>query len=148
MNFDAVFHEGNTVTGVILPNHEGHILRAWVNRFASQNAYCSEAEAAAQALLNAEALRLEQVEFEGDSFNVIMALNDVTQAEDWHAIHLILQGRKLLQQHCHWIMKHTLRDCNFSAHHLAQWAKSLPLCGSIDLTTLSPAIWCDRGGTF
>lgn len=75
MNFDAAFKDGKTTTVVILRNHIGQILRAWVNRFDSENALCAETEAATQALQNAIDVQLDCVQFEGDAFNVIMALN-------------------------------------------------------------------------
>lgn len=50
INFDVAFEDGEAVTGVLLQDHQEYILKAWVNRFASENPYCVEAKAAIQAL--------------------------------------------------------------------------------------------------
>lgn len=46
MNFDADYKDGKTTTGVILQNHVGNILRAWINHFDSDNALYAEYEVA------------------------------------------------------------------------------------------------------
>lgn len=118
-----------------------------MNRFDAQNPYCTEAETAIQALQNAVELCLDVVEFEGDACNVILALHGMEQYEDWRAMQNLITGRKLRMQHSGWTLRHVYRECNGSAHNLAQWAVSRRIIRSLDVTTLPPTIWCDRGGT-
>lgn len=132
---------------MILRNCDGLILKAWVNHFVSDNPFCAEAEAALQAFKNVAAMNLDDIEFEGDAFSVIMALHGLSQFPDWRASHLLLTGQKLLQLHCHWSLRHIYREANACAHNLTKWAESLHLSGSLDVTTLPPTVWCDRGGT-
>lgn len=146
-NFDATYTNGIAVTGVVLRNHDGLILGAWVNRFVSVNSYCAETEAAIQALEIANHQGFDLVEFEGDALEVIMALLGLPQFEDWRAMANILTGRRLISHHTHWTVKHIYREANTCAHNLAKWATSTSLIGSLDVTTLPPAVWCDRGGT-
>lgn len=147
MNFDAAYKDGKATTGVILRNHAGNILRAWMNHFDFDNAFYAESKAATQALQNAKALQLVDVNFEGDAFGVIMALNGLDDYNDWRAMKNIMWGRKILGQYHCWSMTHIFREANRNSHNLAKWGSSSKLHGSLDVTTLPPAVWCDRSGT-
>lgn len=85
LNFQAAFKDFCSVTGCVLRNSDGQILGTWVNRFASENPFCAEAEAAIQALKIAGELKLEKVMAEVDALNVIMAINGLDVFEDWKA---------------------------------------------------------------
>lgn len=82
LNFDASFKDGSASAGVVLQNSNGTILGAWTNRFISSNPLCVEAEVAAQALNIADELKLENVTFEGDAQNVILAIHGLQQFGD------------------------------------------------------------------
>lgn len=96
MNFDAAYHDGQTVTGVILRNNNRVILGAWTSHFVAENAFCAEIEVVLQALEMAFCLRLKQIPIEGDAFSVVMAMHGLEKYEDWQAKHNILKGRDIL----------------------------------------------------
>lgn len=147
LNFDAAYRDGTTITGVILRDSSGDIKGAWVHRFESMNAFCAETEVANQALHIATTLNLSKVIIEGDATTVVMALNGIDDYTDWRVTHLSIDGRSTLSQHCLWQLQYAPRECNRSAHNLAQWAKTTDFCGRIESPLLPLVVWCDRGGT-
>lgn len=58
----------------VLRNHKGSVVGAWTNHFYASNVFCVELEVMIQTFTQAENLKLQKFTFEGDSLNVIMAL--------------------------------------------------------------------------
>lgn len=79
--------------------------------------------------------------------NVILVLNGLNKFMEWQGKPYILSRRKFLRKNTLWSISHIPRSCNFVAHNLAQWAKSSQLFGNVNLTTLPPSVFCNRGGT-
>lgn len=136
LNFDAAFKNNTTYTGVVLKNDCGAILGAWTNRFQSENTFCAEAEAAAQALKIATSLNLEKVTVQGNALNVILDLKGVADKEDWRAKLCIKFGRSVLNSKLFWFLNFIPGSGNVFAHRLARWASVSDFCGQVNLKTL------------
>lgn len=136
LNFDAAYEEGVIVTGVVLRDSDGRIMGAWTNRFMSDNPFCAETEVAIQALKIAVELRIENATFEGDAAFVILALQGLSEFEDWRAVNNIKEGRQILSSHYLWSIQYSLRSCNRCGHILAKWAKETSFFGFVNSETL------------
>lgn len=66
-NFDVSLFDNYVVTVVVLRNHSGYILGAWINCFFSSNLFCAEKEATIQNFDIDVDLKLDNATFEGDS---------------------------------------------------------------------------------
>lgn len=80
-------------------------------------------EAPIQTLTIASELKVEKLMFEGDALNVIMALKDLEQFEDWQVKTNLIKGQDLLEKHGLWSIEFVPRDFNWRAHNLAKWGK-------------------------
>lgn len=141
LNFDAAYKDGCTVTAAVLRNNSGTILGAWVNRFHSENSFCSEVEAAVQALKIAADLKINTACFEGDAHNVILVMNGFTQFQDWRAKSVLEEGKRILSGRLFWTLSYTPRVCNALAHKIAKWASPLHFCGKVVMSLLPPDFW-------
>lgn len=107
-------------SGVVLRDEYDIIRGAWTNCFQAENAFCTEAKAAIQALKVAADLKLVKVSIEGDAHNVIMALKGLLQFEDWKAKKLLESGKVLFNHNMFWFLFFVHRSCNLAAHHIAK----------------------------
>lgn len=133
------------VTVVVLRNHFGYILGAWINCCFSSNLFCAEIEATIQNFDIAMDLKLDKDTFEGDSLLVILALHGLNQFGDWRVQHLLDKGHSLLQKFPFWFVNFINCSCNSCAHKLAKWARSFSIIGNLDVTTRPPEVLCDCG---
>lgn len=90
---------------------------------------------------------LHNVIVEGDSLNVVNAINGDGRSIEWQGRQDILECRKLLVASSFWYVYHVSRCRNGAAHNLAKWANCNHFFGHIDHELLSPSVFCDRGGT-
>lgn len=141
------FFEGFAISGVIVRDTHGTIKFTWTGRTYAATAFEAEAIAGSHALSLAEDLQLEKSTFEGDSVNVILALNGVSSRVEWQGKHAILQGKSVLPRHMFWSRSHVNCSCNRAAHNLAQWARNCNSFGYVDPGRLLQSVLRDRGGT-
>lgn len=80
-------------TDIILRNHDGVIEGAWTCHFYSPNAFCAEMEAIVQALELAEELDFHKICFESDAMGFVLALNGISEQEDWRATRNMERGK-------------------------------------------------------
>lgn len=74
INSDASLFDNSATAAIVLRNNHGIVLGAWINYFFSSNSFCSEIEAAIQALEVAEDMKLSKVWTEGDALQVVLSL--------------------------------------------------------------------------
>lgn len=124
------------MSGIIVRNSFGTVLRAWTGCFDASFPFEAEAIAAYQAFQQAESLQLPHAVFEGDALNVILALNGSRNHLEWRGRRAISDGRSLLRQHPLWSVMYSNRNCNRIAHKLAHWAKSNSCFGSVNVDVI------------
>lgn len=138
---NTAHEELSLASRLILRDHNAKILGAWTNHYQSPNAFCVKMAVVIQAFTKAEELRLENVVFESDSLQVILALLGLREYEDLRAQKNLTTGKHFLVNHPLWIVKHISRSCNLYAHHLAKWAKQSNFMGSVNLDNLPLSIF-------
>lgn len=102
-------------------------------------------EVAVQALVKAEELHLECVEFECDSTGVVFVLQGMQEYGDWQDADTVSLGRTVLSRHPLWNFRFINRECNRSAHNIAQWAKQSEFSGYVNLHILPCFVFCEGG---
>lgn len=98
-NVDAAFSYFNAVSGIIVKNHYGHIVRVWSHHFPSPNPYCVEMEVVIQAFKLIEKMNLDKTTFESDSLGVVLALHSMPEYANWQARDNIRYDRQFLTNH-------------------------------------------------
>lgn len=65
----------------------------------------------------------ENILFQEDVVNVILALNGLDNCVEWQGRKAIYDSRTLLHKHCNWTFSHIPRDCSRAAHNLKNGLK-------------------------
>lgn len=147
LNFDISLLDNQAFAAIVLRNHHGVLVEAWINHFFSSNSFCEEMEVAIQAFKISENLRLSNVWFEGDTLQVVLALRGLDQHCEWRARKSCEKGRNFLSKFPFLCFNHVNRSGNSCAHNIARWAWSSNVSGSLDVTTIPPGLIYDHGGT-
>lgn len=147
LNFDISLLDNQAIAAIVLRNHHGVLVEAWINHLFSSNSFCAEMEVVIQAFKIVQNLRLSKVWCEGDTLQVVLALRDLDQYCDWRARKSCEKGRNVLSKFPFLCFNHVNRSGNSCANNIARWARSSNVFGSLDVTTIPPGLIYDHGGT-
>lgn len=131
LNFDVATKEDFAIAAAILSNDKGEILLAFTNKLAFLDVNKGEATTTLTSVDLAISFGCYNLLLEGDSLVTFMAINQPVLLTNWSLAPIILYIQLKLQHFQAWNAEKVSRSAKSHAHHLAKWAATNLVFGSI-----------------
>ena len=131
INFDVAINSYFSVTAAVLSNTSGDIISAFTKKLLSTEVNKGESIAALTGIDLAILQGCNNLLIEGDSLVSILAINNQNLFTEWSIAPIIADIQLKLQHFQVWNATKVSRSANFRAHHLAKWAATNLVFGSI-----------------
>ncbi|XP_060974319.1 uncharacterized protein LOC133039432 [Cannabis sativa] len=141
LNCDVKVGLESMCIAVVTRDHFGRVLRVHTAREEFSDALCGEAAACCLAVSIALDSGYKFVIVENDSRVVIDAING--KVSHWALVNYISFCTKSSPSFDSCIFSYVSRTCNFAAHNVARWAFAHQMYGSLPVSSIPDALFCN-----